>query len=151
MKIRRGKLIHAPRFKPYLDIWFSEMQQNGWLRNHVVNFKDERDRYVVAIDEDGKVASFLFYRVYPDGYGGMGQYNINAAWTAPEHRRKGFYGSLWKELVKIAKREKCRVINSGYHRRNQVSAAMQRSQNRQVFDYGGSFISTSYRPQENRQ
>lgn len=150
MKIRRGKLIYAPRFKPYLDIWFSEMQENGWLRSHAVSFKDERDRYVVAIDEAGKVASFLFYSVYYDNCGETGQYNVNAAWTAPEHRRKGFYGSLWKELVKIAKREKCRVvINSGYHRKNQVSAAMQRSQNRQVFDYGGNFISTSYRPQEN--
>jgi hypothetical protein len=122
------------------------MHDNEWLRySHSVHFSDNRQHYVLYT-ENGKILSFLLYREedYSFFTHAPKKANIIAAWTDLNHRRKGLYNDLFEELKKIAKKKNYDSIDGGYHRKNVVSGAMQKSQNRDIFDNGGSFISTSY-------
>jgi ribosomal protein S18 acetylase RimI-like enzyme len=73
---------------------------------------------------------------------GRKAFDISAAWTHPDYRRKGIYNSLFQTLVAIGKKEKASQIIGGFHRNNTVSAAMQKNQKRIFRDYGGSFVTT---------
>lgn len=137
VRFKMGQIRHDSKISETFDTFEAELESMGipntWPKNDLYHYA------AVFFDDEPVTVLFnapidIHKKIYSVG-----------AYTDPKWRRRGLYTFVWLLCVNEWRREGVwEFFQSGYHKENHISAAMQKAQGRYIFEEREHYMRTRF-------